>query len=422
MKGKLAGVLVVGMILAVPGQAHAAVSTEKVPYRIDGSNQAGWWKPIDELNGKLYLAYNAWGDAASGGATDTHTVYVAARDAQGTWTRGCAKASATAACTVFTDDIGHNQPTIAVDGDGYLHAFVSMHNNDWRYYRSTAPGDVTTLVRATMPDSGKFTYPNATRVNNGDVYLIVREYSTEGEGRLYRWNNSSNTWSRVATFARDVNYVVYPDDLIGDANGDLHLTWEWAYSSANNLRHLGSYLRYSPATGRFYNASGTQLSTPVTTASPIVYQPVEAPESPTGRDYAPGVQSAKMSLRPNTLRPVIAYRYRSAAGGPFRVRLAEWNGTSWVRSIVYAGTYDTFAAVDITTSGATGLRVYYAKNQTVADNHVFAASPQSGVWAETLILGGVPVERLAVTRRGATDHLYLASPSTHELHYGTNPW
>jgi len=27
-----------------------------------------------------------------------------------------------------------------------------------------------------------------------------------------------------------------------------------------------------------------------------------------------------------------------------------------------------------------------------------------------------------VTRRGATDHLYLASPSTHELFYGTRSW
>ncbi|HEX6684544.1 MAG TPA: BNR-4 repeat-containing protein [Candidatus Limnocylindrales bacterium] len=409
--------------LAVPAQA-ATIAV--LPFRMDASNQAGWWKPIDEFNGRVYVAYNAWGSASAGGSGDTHTVYVASRDASdpaGTWTRGCVKASATAECTVFGDDIGHNNPTVVVDGDGFIHAFVSMHNHDWRYYRSTVPGDVTTLVRATMPDTGKFTYPNATRVNNGDVYLIVREYSTEGEGRLYRWNNAANTWSRVATFARDNSYVVYPDDVIGDANGDVHIAWEWAYDSANGLRHYGSYVRYSPATNTFHNAAGAALSLPVTHTSPIIYQPIEAAETPIGRDNAAGLQSAKLSLNQATGRPIVAYRYRSSpAPAPFRVKLAEWNGAGWVRSVVYGGAYDTYAAVDITTFGASGIRVYYAKMQTIADDHAFVATRSGTTWSETLLLSNVPIERLAVTRRGTTDHLYLASPGTHQLFYGTHDW
>lgn len=410
-----------GIVLGIAAPAQAA--TELVPFRMDASNQAGWWRPIEEFNGRIYLAYNAWGSASDGGAHDTHTVYIARKESNGSWTRGCMKATPTAACTVFPDDIGHNQPTIAIDGHGFIHAFVSMHNNDWRYYRSTAPQDVTTMVRAQMPDSGKFTYPSATRMNNGDVYMVVRDYAPLGEGRLYRWNNAANTWTRVATFARDPNFVVYPDDVIGDANGDVHIAWEWAYNSANGLRHLGSYLRYSPATNRFYNAAGAIQATPVHTLSPVVYQPLEGQETSTGRDNAPGVQSAKLSLNPATLRPVAAYRYRSTPGGPFRVRVAEWNGSSWQRSVVYAGKYTTFAAIDVTTFGASGIRVYYAKNQTIADDHAFASTRQAnGTWAETLLLGNVPIERMSVTRRGTTDHLYLASPSTHKLYYGTRVW
>jgi hypothetical protein len=423
-KAVLGAVLAVALAATVTAPAQAAVSTQVVPFRMDASNQAGWWKPIEEFGGLPYVAYNAWGSASEGGSTDTHTVYVARREPNGTWTRGCMQ-TATGACAVFNDDVGHYQPSISIDGDGYLHAFVSMHNNDWRYYRSTAPGDVTTMVnRSTqLPDQGgQYTYPNVSRAANGDLYLIVRSYP---QGRLYRWNNAANTWSRVAIFAAATNYVVYPDDVIGDSVGNIHIAWEWAYGGANGLRHLASYLRYEPATNRFFTASGAQIAVPVTTTSPVVYQPLEGQELSTDRDNAsgpPGVQSAKLAINLATMRPVAAYRYRSAHGYPWRVRLAEWTGTAWRRQVVYGGAYDTTAAVDVSVHNS-GIRVYYAKAATLTGDQAFAATRQpDGTWAETVLLPGVRVERLGVIRRGATDHLYLAAPSAHELYYGTSTW
>ena len=52
-----------------------AVTLAEVPYRMDASNQAAWWKPLDEFGGSHFLAYNAWGGpgATNGGPTDTHT-------------------------------------------------------------------------------------------------------------------------------------------------------------------------------------------------------------------------------------------------------------------------------------------------------------------------------------------------------------
>lgn len=422
---RLLGIVVVAVLAAgVASPAEAEVATSRVPYRMDASNQAGWWKPVEEFNGRVYLAYNAWGGPTAGGANDTHTVYVAKREPDGTWTRGCARMSG-GDCAVYPDDIGHNQPSIAIDGDGYLHAFVSMHNNDWRYYRSAAPGDVTTLVdrSADMPDQGGlYTYPNVARTGGGDLYLIVRAYP---DGRLYRWNNATNAWSRVATFASAPNYVVYPDDVIGDANGDVHLAWEWAYGGANGLRHLASYLRYDPAANTFHNAAGARLTVPATTTSPVVYQPLEGQEQSTTRDDPtgpPGVQSAKLAVDPATTRPLAAYRYRPAHGDPWRVRLAEWTGAAWQRETVYEGTYDTTAAVDISRYG-TGLRVYYAKADTLTGDQAFAATRQpTGTWTETVLLPGIRVQRLAVIRRGPTDYLYLSAPAVHELHFGTNTW
>lgn len=425
------GAAVVGVLLvALAPPAQAAPALGLVPYRMDASNQAGWWRPVDEYNGHLYVAYNAWGGPGptNGGATDTHTIYIARRAPDGTWTRGCLQA-ADGSCVVYGDDIGHNQPSIAIDGDGYIHAFVSMHNHNWRYYRSTAPADVTTMVNRSsqMPDQGeRYTYPNLAIGPGGDVYLIIRAftgYPNTGQGRLYRWNNASNSWSRVAIFASQTNFVVYPDD-VASFNGEVHIAWEWAYGGASGLRHFGSYLVYNPATGQFRNAAGTPVSVPVTTGSPVVYQPLGANEqlSCTQPSTCPGVQSAKFAIDQTTGRPVVAYRYRSNNGYPYRVWLAQWTGSSWQRQLVYGGNYDTYAAIDVTSFGG-GVRVYYAKANTLAGTQAFVATRQSnGGWAETAMLPGVRIERLSVIRRGGTDYLYLAAPGLRELYAGTNSW
>src|SRR5690606_25206362 len=226
--------------LPASGQADADAD-EAVPDRMDASNQAGWWHPLDAQHGATYLAYNGWGGPGQGGAADTHQVHVARRDGAGAWVRGCLPDGA-GGCVVYRDDVGHNQPTLALDGDGHIHVFASMHGNGWRYFRSARPGDPTTMVdrSAEMPDQGgRYTYPTAARTPNGDVYLAIRSGRV---GNLYRWHDAADRWTRVATFAADDRFVVYPDDVVSDAAGNVHIAWEWAYGGANGLRHLGSYL------------------------------------------------------------------------------------------------------------------------------------------------------------------------------------
>jgi hypothetical protein len=393
---------------------------EEVPYRMDASNQAGWWSPIAERDGRVYVAYNAWGSANVGGDADTHTVYLARRNVDGSWVRGCLKVAG--ACVVYPDDIGHKQPSIAIDGDGYIHVFASMHSERWRYFRSAAPGDPTNMVdrSAELPDQdGLITYPNATGTPGGDVYLIARNGH---EGRLYRWDDAADTWSHAATFAADPEYVVYPDDVVSDAAGNLHIAWEWAYDSTNGLRHLGSYLRYEPATGQFSDAAGAPMSVPVGIDSTAVYQPLGPGELSTDRGSdlnPPGFQSAKLAIDPATGHPLAAYRIRPTADGKFEVRLAQWDGTAWQRQTVYAGRYTTHAAIDVTVHAGRP-RVYYAKTAVPNGDQAFVSVRQpDGTWVEDPpLLPGIPVERLAVVQdaTGALDHVYLSAPTDQKLY------
>jgi BNR repeat-containing family member len=416
--------LIAGLALVAGFGAHASpAGAETVPYRMDASNQAGWWHPMDTRGATTYVAYNGWGSSRHGGHDDTHRVYVSRRDRAGRWSRGCLlrRVSPTRSCAVYPDDVGHNQPTLIVDGDGYIHVFASMHHNNWRYFRSSRPGDPTTMVErsAQMPDQGgRYTYPTATRTPNGDVYVGIRSGRS---GVLHRWNDAADQWSRVATFAAEADYAVYPDDLVSDSAGNVHIAWEWAYGSANGLRHLGSYMRYEPRTRRFFDAADRRVTVPAGLDSSTVYQPLEGAERSTDRGSPadpPGLQTAKLALDPDTGRPVVAYRFRPRWGGLFEVRLAEWRGSEaggWVRKTVYGGPHNTYAAVDVTRrAGVT--RVYYAKSGVLNRGQAAVATRgAAGTWTETPLATGMPVERLSVVNAGGVDHLYLAAPSTYRL-------
>jgi hypothetical protein len=185
------------------------------------------------------------------------------------------------------------------------------------------------------------------------------------------------------------------------------------------VRHLPSHLRYDPALDQFFNAASDHVAVPATTAEPVAFQPLEGDEALVRASFQPlpGAQTAKLALAPDTADPIAVYRYRSVLDGAYAVRIAEWDGTTWTRQVVYEG-MDTYPAVALSASAA-GPRVHYAKREPQIDLQAFAAERQEdGSWAEALLSPG-EIERLAVTRRDSTDYVYLSAPLTHTLYYGT---
>ncbi|MGW8529709.1 MULTISPECIES: BNR-4 repeat-containing protein [Nocardiopsidaceae] len=406
--------------LAAPPEAPADI--EEMPYAVDTSNQAAWWKPIDSVDGHDYLAFNAPASEAG-----RHEVHLARRTASGEWTSGCLRARAGADCVSYTDDIGHNQPSITVDGDGRVHAFVSMHNDAWRYYRSTAPGDVDSLVEsaADLPDGGgTYTYPVTARDDaSGDVYALVRaDAADRRHGRLYRWDNAAGEWSRETTVASAPGHAFYPDDLEVDGRGRVHVLWEWGPFPSSTARHLGSYLVYDPATGTAADAAGAPVALPAA-ADPggaVVYQPYTE-----GEDIgtqAPSLQSAKLALTPEGSLAGVAYRFRDRDTGDgfsgYDARYARWTGTAWEREVLAeagAGGVHTSAAIDTTHADGT-TRVYLvAEHRRCAgafSQVVRAERSGSGPWLLDRAGPERPgLQRLsALTGADGADTLYVSAP------------
>lgn len=430
-----AALVVIGSLIASPASAEVrsagvlpgdvptgdVATVETVPYDVDTSNQAGWWRPLDVVGGVTYFAFNAPASTAA-----RHEVHLAARSASGTWTKGCLRVSAGGACATFVDDNGHNQPSIVVDGSGTIHAFVSMHNEQWNFFRSTVAGDVSSLVDTTseMPDlTGQFTYPVTARGADGDAWLLVRS-GTDAQGRregvLYHYDLAVGHWARETVIAAATGYSFYPDDLAVDEDGRVHVLWEWGPFPADPARHLGSYAVYDPATGALSDVAGSALTGPITptTSGSVVWRPF-GPGEAIG-SYTPALQTAKLAIDGDTLRGIV-YRFVEADETAYDVHVASWNGSGWASeqlldaSALGSGV-STIAGIDITTDGATD-RAYAVLNVQACGQNLsqvvrFERSTGAAGWSTSTV--GDPQrgqQRLrAETRPDGTDVLYLTAP------------
>lgn len=365
----------------------------EIPYQINDTFAAAWWSPATEYNGSHYVAFTSPSDEA-----DKHYLNVAKMDENGVWTRN------EITTHKYLDDYGHNQTSIEVDGDGYIHVFNSMHYNPWatnggHYWRSENPEDITSMaVKAhELPNNAsfyRFTYPITRRHPSGDVYLIIRRYDADDRRApmiMYVWRVATKKWEVIARVADqpDAKAFVYPDDMAIAADGVVHMVFSWHKNTANSRRHRGSYLRYFPQTDQFKTVDNVVVSTPVLwTVSNLVYQPLFGDETTYHGEPLKGVQSASLSIEPSGY-PSIAYRYRGKDGGVNEVKRARFTGGSWSREVIHDAV-DTTAAIGVHHDGSE-VKVYFVKKAT--EEFVVATKDAGGTWSFDTPLN-VPVTRL----------------------------
>lgn len=401
---------------------------------MDSINTAGWWTPLAISGGNRYFAFNVIGTTSG-----NHKIWIAKLDSSNVLTMSSCLPNSTGTCFYSIDDDGHRQPSIAVDGSGYIHVFSAMHNNGPLYWRSNQPNSVTggfTYRGGEVPVAANtqgWTYPILATLN-GDVYLLVRETATDYHNKaalLYRFSNSGRTWARIYRPAFDSRntYTVYPDDMMA-ADGALHIAYSWMDGGTGGLRHRGSYLKYVPNpnsnTGTFYTSSGAAVGVPRKVDNGDVFRPLGSGELLTDiTDTAAkpkGYQSAKIAVDPATGYPHVLYRYRDKSGNDnFKVFRSRWNGTSWITDLIYGGGTDsnTLPTMGITHDGSV-IRAYYVKSA----GGVFLKE-KGGICASwsperALTPGDTTPKRIAVVP-GTVDSIYSSRPGVNTLSYGRVP-
>lgn len=175
----------------------------------------------------------------------------------------------------------HNYITLAVDRTGHLHVSGNMHVVPLVYFRSTRPGDVTSLVRVpTMVAADteqRVTYPRFFTSPDGDLIFRYRDGSSGDGVDLYNlYDSESMTWRRLLDRplhdGEGLRNAYVEGPTLGP-DGFYHVAWVWRDSGdAATNQHL-SYAR-SRDLRAWERSDGSAITLPITYATGEVIDPV----------------------------------------------------------------------------------------------------------------------------------------------------
>ena len=269
--------------------------------------------------------------------------------------------------TTDNDPDGHNTPSIAIDGDGFLHVAYNMHGSKFRPGMNMRKSPTANSVAGVWTDEndktdkddplfGDFTYPAMSTAPNGDVYLAIRN-GTTGDPRpanLFHYDTSAGAWNDRGDFAQESGYTAYLPAPYVASDGKVHLVWHWAEGGPKGIRHLGSYAVYDPIADTFSKADGTPYST-ITTTTADAYQPREAEWNQKG--------ISDHSVTVNALgQPIIAYNFFREGDNDQRVlRLSRWDdlASAWQRTDLEGPVTGTTLGDPVIVNRDGTLHIYY---------------------------------------------------------------
>ena len=152
----------------------------------------------------------------------------------------------------ISDD--HDMISMAVNGDGLLHLSWGMHNNALKYTTSTAsvlnnnPIVIGSSPLHPMPSpltsdgyANSVTYPEFYNMPDGDLLFLMRTGSSgDGNENIYRYDNASDSWSKVITpvingIASSQN--AYMNTTVVTNTGALMMSWTWRDTPAYQSNH-----------------------------------------------------------------------------------------------------------------------------------------------------------------------------------------
>lgn len=144
----------------------------------------------------------------------------------------------------------HNHIAMALDEDGYLHVSGNMHNVPLIYFRSTAPGDISSLVRVPSMVSANeqsVTYPEFFRSPSGALAFAYRDGGSGNGNHIFNeYDVNSKRWTRLLDTPLtdgEGERNAYPVGPIQGPDGYWHLVWVWRDTPDADTNHDLSYAR-----------------------------------------------------------------------------------------------------------------------------------------------------------------------------------
>ncbi|UII20320.1 BNR repeat-containing protein [Fulvivirga ligni] len=162
----------------------------------------------------------------------------------------------------------HNDISVTVDGDGYLHVSWDHHDTPLRYARSVSPGSLELSKEMIMTGSqeSKVSYPEFYKLPGGDLLFFYRDGSS-GNGSLVmnKYDHKNKTWHRLQDQLIDGEGQrnAYWQACV-DASGTIHLSWVWRESPDVASNHDLCYAKSSDGGVTWQTSNGQRYQLPIT--------------------------------------------------------------------------------------------------------------------------------------------------------------
>lgn len=198
----------------------------------------------------------------------------------------------------------HNHIVMAFDSDGHLHVSGNMHCHPLIYYRTSTPGDVTSLVRIpamTGELENRVTYPQFFTGPTGELMFTYRHGgSGNGINIVNSYDPKTKSWKRFMEkplLDGETLMNAYHSGLVMDRTGVWHLAWLWRDTPDIVTAHDVSYARSPGSLANWQRSDGTPVSLPITIARGEIIDsaPVDS-----------GLMTVKLSLDSRD-RPLVTY-------------------------------------------------------------------------------------------------------------------
>lgn len=162
----------------------------------------------------------------------------------------------------------HNDISIAVDNDGYLHVSWDHHNTTLNYAKSITPLSLKLSDKMAMTgkEENRVTYPEFYNLPDGNLIFFYRSgVSGKGNMVINSYNSKSKKWTQIQHNLIDGEEArsAYWQACI-DSKGTIHVSWVWRETWDVSTNHDLCYARSKDGGKTWEKSTGEKYQLPIT--------------------------------------------------------------------------------------------------------------------------------------------------------------